>query len=99
MRLWRAFGDAAVMLLLVALAMGPAARLAPPLARLLPWRREFGVWFGLAALVHTLIVLDGWARWDVARFLGYTSTWRSSVGSHGSSRASASRTSSVWWPC
>lgn len=51
--------------------MGLAARLAPPLARLLPWRREFGVWFGLAALVHTLLVLDGWARWDVARFLGY----------------------------
>ena len=71
MRLWRAFGDASLMLLLVALALGPAARLAPRLARLLPWRREFGVWFGLAALVHTFLVLDGWARWDVARFLGY----------------------------
>lgn len=71
MRLWRAFGDAALMLLYVALVLGPAARLAPRLGRLLPWRREFGVWFGLAALVHTLLVLDGWARWEVARFLGY----------------------------
>lgn len=71
MRLWRAFGDAALMLLLIALALGPAVRLAPGFARLLPWRREFGVGFGVAALVHTLLVLDGWARWDLLRLLGY----------------------------
>lgn len=71
MRLWRAFGDAGLILLFIALAMGPVARLAPAMGKLLPWRREFGVWFGIAALVHTLLVLDGWARWDVLRFLGY----------------------------
>lgn len=71
MRLWRAVGDASLILLFVALAIGPAARLAPATRKLLTWRREFGVWFGLAALLHTLLVLHGWARWDALRFLGY----------------------------
>lgn len=71
MRLWRAIGDGSLILLFMALALGPMARLWPRVARWQPFRRELGVWFGVLALAHTLLVWDGWARWDVWRFLGY----------------------------
>ena len=72
MRFWRAVGDSSLMLLFAALSLGPLAKLWPKLARRwLPYRRELGVWFGLLALLHTLLILNGWARWDALRFLGY----------------------------
>ncbi len=71
MRLWRAVGDSAVLLLLFTLAIGPLARLWPPAARLVSWRRETGIWYGLMALLHTLLIFNGWVRWDWLRFLGY----------------------------
>ncbi|WP_341360957.1 ferric reductase-like transmembrane domain-containing protein [Georgenia sp. M64] len=71
MRLWRALGDAAVVLLFASLAMGPAARLSAVAARALSWRRQVGVWAALAAFAHSLLTIDGWARWSVRRFLGY----------------------------
>ncbi len=71
MRLWRAVGDAGLILLFLALVLGPLAKLWPRALRLLPYRRELGVWFGLFALLHTLLILNGWARWDALRFLGY----------------------------
>jgi methionine sulfoxide reductase heme-binding subunit len=71
MRFWRAVGDAGLMLLLLALLIGPAARHWSALAGLIPWRRELGIWFGIMALGHTGLILAGWARWDLRRFLGY----------------------------
>ena len=71
MRLWKAVGDAAFILLLITLTLGPMARLARPVTRLLPWRRQFGIWFALVAAVHGLLVVHGWARWGLRRFLGY----------------------------
>lgn len=71
MRLWKAVGDAAFGLLLLTLAVGPLARLARPAARLLPWRRQLGIWFALVALVHGVLIVHGWARWGLRRFLGY----------------------------
>lgn len=71
MRLWKAFGGAAFALLWFVVFIGPAARMWRPLTRLIPWRREFGIWFFLIALVHGYLIWDGWARWDVYRFLGY----------------------------
>ena len=71
MRLWRAIGDGSFMLLFLTLFLGPASRHWRPMVRLLPWRREFGIWFAVLALVHTLLVLDGWVRWDWMRFFGY----------------------------
>ena len=71
MRLWRAFGDASLVLLAASLALGPLARLWPRLARLLPIRRELGIDFAVLASIHTLLVLSGWVRWDLLRFLGY----------------------------
>ena len=71
MRLWKAGGDAAFVLLLVTLSLGPAARLSRRVTRLLPWRRQFGIWFALTAALHGFLVVHGWARWSLRRFLGY----------------------------
>lgn len=71
MRFWRAIGDADLLLLIVALTLGPLAKLWPVFGQLLPWRRETGIWFGALGLAHTLLILNGWVRWDVARFFGY----------------------------
>lgn len=71
MRLWRAVGDASVMLLFAALAIGPLARIRSGFASALGWRRELGVWSAVLAALHALLILNGWARWDVLRFLGY----------------------------
>jgi methionine sulfoxide reductase heme-binding subunit len=71
MRTWRAFGVASIVLLFVSLAIGPLARLWRPATRALRARREFGVWFAVTAVVHTVLVLDGWVEWDMGRLLGY----------------------------
>lgn len=71
MRTWRAIGDASWLLLWFSLVVGPAARLWKGMKALVPWRREAGVWFGVLALAHGLLVWNGWARWDVMGFLGY----------------------------
>ena len=71
MRLWKAVGDSAFVLLLLTLALGPLVRLARPLTSLLPWRRQLGIWFAIVASIHGLLILNGWARWSLRRFLGY----------------------------
>ena len=71
MRLWRAVGDGSFVLLFLILTLGPMARLWPALNRLLPWRKELGIWFAVLAIAHTLLVLDGWVRWEWMRFFGY----------------------------
>ena len=71
MRLWRAVGDAAVVLLLASLAIGPLARLSGSAGWLVAWRRQIGIWAAVLASAHSLLILDGWARWSVRRFLGY----------------------------
>lgn len=71
MRLWKAVGDAAFVLLLITLCLGPLARIARPVSALLPWRRQFGIWFALVATLHSVLVIHGWARWGLRRFLGY----------------------------
>lgn len=73
MRFWRAVGDASLIFLYLALALGPTARLFPPAGELLSYRRELGIWFGVFAIFHTVLILNGWARWNVLRFLGYES--------------------------
>jgi methionine sulfoxide reductase heme-binding subunit len=71
MRFWRAVGDGSLILLYSALAVGPLARMRPWAGRLIAFRRELGIWFGILALAHTLLILNGWARWEAMRFLGY----------------------------
>lgn len=71
MRLWKSFGDSALVLLLISLVIGPLVKLSRRWGRAIPWRREIGVWFGLMALVHAVLIANGWARWSAAKFLGY----------------------------
>ena len=71
MRLWRAVGDASFVLLVVALALGPAGRLFPAVARIGRWRRQVGIWTALTALLHTVLVLEGWVSFDLGRLMGY----------------------------
>lgn len=71
MRLWRAFGDAGFTFLFAVLLIGPAARLWSPAARALLRRREIGIWCAILVITHSMLILNGWARWDVMRFLGY----------------------------
>lgn len=60
----RALADASVVLLVATLAIGPLARLWPPAARLVPWRREMGNWAVYTALGHVWVVFSGWAMLD-----------------------------------
>lgn len=71
MRLWRAVGDAAVVLLFASLAMGPTSRIWRLAARALHWRRQVGIWAAAAALVHGLLVFWGWTGFSFSRLLGY----------------------------
>lgn len=71
MRLWRAVGDGSFILLWFTLVVGPIAQHWAWAGRLLPWRREMGIWYGLLAFGHTYLVLLGWVRWDFMRFFGY----------------------------
>lgn len=71
MRLWRSFGDASLILLFITLVIGPLVRLWPPAAKLVAWRKHLGLWFAILALIHAFLVWNGWARWDLSRFLGY----------------------------
>jgi methionine sulfoxide reductase heme-binding subunit len=71
MRLWKAVGDASLVLLYATLASGALARLRLPGGRLVRYRRELGIWFALFGIVHAWLILDGWAGWDLSRFLGY----------------------------
>ncbi|NOX30860.1 MAG: hypothetical protein GXP35_12560 [Actinobacteria bacterium] len=71
MRLWKAVGDASYVLLLAALVLGPLAKLVPATRGWLRWRRQIGIWFALTASLHGFLILNGWARWSLRRFLGY----------------------------
>lgn len=71
MRLWKAIGDAAAMLLFLALAIGPLARIHSGFAWMVRWRRELGVWCAVFASIHALLILNGWVRWEVLRFFGF----------------------------
>lgn len=71
MRLWKAFGDSGLLLLIVTMSLGPIARIWKPLARLIPLRRAMGIWFAIVGALHTLLILNGWARWSFLRFMGF----------------------------
>ncbi len=71
MRLWRAFGDAGYSLLFMTLIIGPLSKLWPRSNFLLLWRRQIGIWFAIMAIAHGILIANGWANWDVAKFFGY----------------------------
>jgi methionine sulfoxide reductase heme-binding subunit len=71
MRLWKSFGVGAAFLIWFVALVGPAAKLWPPLRRIITWRRETGIWFAVVAAVHFYLIWDGWARWSVRELLGF----------------------------
>lgn len=71
MRWWKSFGVAGGLLIWYVVLVGPVAQVWPASTRLVSWRREVGIWFTLVSVVHAVLVLDGWARWDVRELLGY----------------------------
>jgi len=66
----RAFGDASLVLLAMAMAIGPLARLWRPGTVLLQWRREIGIWGFAAGLVYGGFILVGWVDWEWQRIFG-----------------------------
>jgi DMSO/TMAO reductase YedYZ heme-binding membrane subunit len=68
---WRAWAHAAFVLLFLILVLAPAATLWKPIKRLMPWRRELGIWFAVLSLGHAYAIWDRWARWDFATLFGF----------------------------
>lgn len=71
MRLWRALGDAGYFLLFMTLIIGPLNKLWARSKFMFSWRREIGIWFAIMAITHGVLIANGWANWDVAKFFGY----------------------------
>ncbi len=69
----RAFGDASLILVSLAMGLGPLSRLTrwKWVRKLLPYRREFGIYAVVAALIHTIIILIGWVELDLWRLFGF----------------------------
>jgi sulfoxide reductase heme-binding subunit YedZ len=67
----RSFGDASLVLIAVAMAIGPLARFWSAMRRAVPWRRELGIWGVVLMGVHTFIIFAGWFEWDLMRFFGF----------------------------
>ena len=70
-RIWRATGDVSFVLLFLTLLVGPLSKIWNKAIAALTWRRQLGIWFAIAALLHTLLIFDGWLNWSVDKFLGY----------------------------
>ena len=72
MHLWnRAVGDMGLVLIASSIVLGPLARLWKMFRITLPWRRECGIYGVLLAIIHTVIILDSWIKWDLAQIFGY----------------------------
>jgi methionine sulfoxide reductase heme-binding subunit len=67
----RAVGDMSVVLVAISMVIGPLSRLMPRTRLAIPWRREFGIYGVILAIVHTVIILAGWVQWDFMRLFGY----------------------------
>ncbi|MCH8183670.1 MAG: ferric reductase-like transmembrane domain-containing protein [Proteobacteria bacterium] len=67
----RAIGDMSVLLIAFSMAAGPLSRLWTGFRRAVPWRREAGIYGVLLAVIHTIIILDGWVDWNLIRLFGY----------------------------
>jgi methionine sulfoxide reductase heme-binding subunit len=55
----------------MALVLGPLTKFVPRMRVFLSYRRELGIWFGVFAIAHTIIILDGWVQWEFLQFMGY----------------------------
>ncbi len=67
----RAIGDASLVLVALSMAIGPLSRLSARAKRLLPWRREFGIFGVYLGFIHATIILFGWVELDLMRLFGF----------------------------
>lgn len=67
----RAVGDMSLVMVALAMAIGPIARFGRKFQVFTPWRRELGIYGVLLALVHVVIILAGWVEWDLVQLFGY----------------------------
>jgi len=67
----RAVGDMSLVMIAMAMAIGPLSRLMAKMRVTIPWRRELGIYGVILAIIHTAIILVGWVDWDLARIFGY----------------------------
>jgi len=67
----RAIGDMSLVLVAVSMAIGPLSRLFSSFRGAIPFRRELGIYGVILAIIHTIIILDGWVMWDFARLFGF----------------------------
>jgi len=67
----RAVGDVSLVLVAFAMALGPMSRIWRSSVRLLPYRRELGIYGVLLALIHATIILIGWVELDLMRLFGF----------------------------
>lgn len=67
----RATGDMSLVLVAMAMMLGPLSRLWRRAAIVLPYRRELGIYGVILAFVHALIILLGWVNLDLMRLFGF----------------------------
>ena len=67
----RAFGDASLVLVTLSFGIGPLSRIYRRSVRLVPYRRELGIYAFVLALVHGIIILVGWVEFDLMRLFGF----------------------------
>ncbi len=67
----RAIGDMSLVLIAFSMALGPITRLFNTARPILPFRREFGIWGVILAIIHLAIILVGWVEWDLWRLFGF----------------------------
>lgn len=67
----RAIGDVSLVLFAMAMMLGPLLRLWRQATRVLPYRRELGIYAAVLAFVHATIILFGWVELDLMRLFGF----------------------------
>ena len=67
----RAVGDMSLVMVAMAMSIGPLSRLWPGFRGWFPWRRELGIYGVLLGFIHVIVILAGWVEWDLVRLFGY----------------------------
>jgi len=67
----RAVGDMSLVMVALAMSIGPLSRLWPGFRGWIPWRRELGIYSVLLGFIHVIVILAGWVEWDLVRLFGY----------------------------
>ena len=67
----RATGDMSLLMVAIAMSLGPLSRLWNWFRVIVPFRRELGIYGVVLAGIHIIIILAAWVEWDLVRLFGY----------------------------